>query len=48
MHKGKPLGDVPASYKRWLLDQPDVDPYLAIALKRSLSTKPRTEPESAA
>jgi exodeoxyribonuclease X len=33
-HKGMPLGDVPQSYKRWLLDQPDVDPYLAIALRK--------------
>ncbi len=34
-HKGKPIGDVPGEYKRWLLSQPDIDPYLAIALKRS-------------
>jgi exodeoxyribonuclease X len=32
-HKGVPLGDVPADYKRWLLNQPDVDPYLAKALR---------------
>ena len=32
-HKGVPMGDVPADYKRWLLNQPDVDPYLAIALR---------------
>lgn len=33
-HKGVPLGDVPNDYKRWLLKQDDVDPYLAIALRR--------------
>ena len=32
-HKGVPLGDVPSDYKRWLLNQPDVDPYLAKALR---------------
>lgn len=32
-HKGVPLGDVPRDYKRWLLNQPDVDPYLALALR---------------
>lgn len=32
-HKGVPLGDVPRDYKRWLLNQPDVDPYLAKALR---------------
>ena len=32
-HKGMAIGDVPADYKRWLLNQPDVDPYLAIALR---------------
>jgi exodeoxyribonuclease X len=32
-HKGTPMGNVPADYKRWLLNQPDVDPYLAIALR---------------
>lgn len=48
-HKGVPLGDVPAEYKRWLLKQPDVDPYVAIALKRSLSAKTlKTVSESAA
>lgn len=31
-HKGVPMADVPADYKRWLLGQPDVDPYLRIAL----------------
>lgn len=34
-HKGVPLGDVPKSYKQWLLGQPDVDPYVAIALRRT-------------
>jgi exodeoxyribonuclease X len=33
-YQGTPMGDVPASYKSWLLKQPDVDPYLAVALKR--------------
>lgn len=32
-HKGVPLGDVPSDYKRWMLNQPDVDPYLKIALR---------------
>lgn len=32
-HKGVPMGNVPADYRRWLLNQPDVDPYLAIALR---------------
>ncbi|TAM15926.1 MAG: 3'-5' exonuclease [Pandoraea sp.] len=31
-HKGTPIKDVPWDYKRWLLNQPDVDPYLAKAL----------------
>jgi exodeoxyribonuclease X len=33
-HKGMLIRDVPADYKRWLLNQPDVDPYLAIALRK--------------
>lgn len=33
-HKGVPMRDVPGDYKRWLLNQPDVDPYLAIALRK--------------
>ena len=33
-HKGMPIKDVPADYKRWLLGQSDIDPYLAIALRR--------------
>lgn len=32
-HKGTPIAQVPSDYKRWLLNQPDVDPYLAKALK---------------
>jgi exodeoxyribonuclease X len=27
-HKGTPLSEVPKDYVRWLLDQPNVDPYL--------------------
>jgi exodeoxyribonuclease X len=26
-HKGVPIKDVPADYKRWLLGQPELDPY---------------------
>lgn len=32
-HKGMPLAQVPNDYKRWLLTQADVDPYLAKALR---------------
>ncbi len=32
-HKGTAIQDIPADYKRWLLNQPDVDPYLAQALR---------------
>lgn len=32
-HKGARIADVPSDYKRWLLNQPDVDPYLRKALK---------------
>jgi exodeoxyribonuclease X len=32
-HKGQPIKDVPEDYKRWLLGQPDVDPYLVKALR---------------
>lgn len=32
-HKGMPIAKVPADYKRWLLAQPDVDPYLTKALR---------------
>ena len=31
-HKGMRIKDVPSDYKRWLLNQPDVDPYLRKAL----------------
>ena len=32
-HKGTAIADIPADYKRWLLGQPDVDPYLRKALE---------------
>ena len=32
-HKGVPIKDVPADYKRWLPGQPDIDPYLIKALR---------------
>lgn len=32
-HKGAPIAKVPPDYKRWLLGQPDVDPYLVKALR---------------
>ena len=32
-HKGTPIREVPNDYKQWLLRQPDVDPYLATALR---------------
>jgi exodeoxyribonuclease X len=32
-HKGTKLKDVPRDYKDWLLRQPDIDPYLAKALR---------------
>lgn len=32
-HKGMAIKDVPPDYKRWLLVQTDIDPYLIIALK---------------
>lgn len=32
-HKGTPLTQVPSDYKRWLLTQADVDPYLVKALR---------------
>lgn len=35
-HKGEAIGDVPASYRSWLLSQPNVDPYLAKAIDSSL------------
>lgn len=32
-HKGLAIANVPQDYKRWLLNQPDVDPYLRLALQ---------------
>lgn len=32
-HRGQPIKDIPSDYKRWLLGQADIDPYLAKALK---------------
>jgi exodeoxyribonuclease X len=32
-HKGERIKDMPSDYKRWLLKQSDVDPYLARALQ---------------
>lgn len=32
-HKGELLGDVPVDYRRWLLGQTDLDPYLRRALE---------------
>lgn len=32
-HKGVPMAEVPADYKRWLLGQGDIDPYLRKALE---------------
>jgi hypothetical protein len=32
-HKGAAIADIPADYKRWLLGQQDVDPYLVKALR---------------
>jgi exodeoxyribonuclease X len=32
-HKGMAIKDVPADYKRWLLGQPELDPYLIKALR---------------
>ncbi len=31
-HKGMNITDIPPDYKRWLLGQQDVDPYLRKAL----------------
>jgi exodeoxyribonuclease X len=33
-HAGSKIADIPADYKRWLLGQADVDPYLIKALKK--------------
>ncbi len=32
-HKGTPISEVPSDYIRWLLSQPNIDPYLEKALK---------------
>ena len=32
-HKGTPIKDIPGDYKRWLLGQADLDPYLVRALR---------------
>lgn len=32
-HKGMAIKDVPRDYKRWMLNQPDCDPYLAMAFR---------------
>lgn len=34
-HKGTPIKDVPSDYKRWLLNQPDIDQYLIKAIQQS-------------
>lgn len=34
-HKGVPIKDIPSDYKRWLLNQPDIDQYLYKALTQS-------------
>jgi exodeoxyribonuclease X len=33
-YRGELISNIPADYKRWLLNQPDVDPYLIIALRK--------------
>ncbi len=33
-HRGEFIKDIPYGYKSWLLKQPDVDPYLQIALRK--------------
>ncbi|MNJ34305.1 Exodeoxyribonuclease 10 [compost metagenome] len=33
-HKGSAIADIPTDYKRWLLGQPDIDPYLRKALAK--------------
>jgi len=33
MHKGIPLADIPGDYRKWLLGQKDIDPYLRRALE---------------
>jgi exodeoxyribonuclease X len=34
-HKGEPISEMPVDYRQWLLRQPNVDPYLAQALRGS-------------
>jgi exodeoxyribonuclease X len=36
-HKGMPIAEVPKDYVRWLLNQPDIDPFL----RRALQAAPR-------
>lgn len=31
-HKGEPIANIPNDYKQWLRRQPDIDPYLLVAL----------------
>jgi len=33
-HKGTPVADLPSDYKRWLLNQADLDPFMRKALSR--------------
>lgn len=33
MHKGLPLAEIPSEYRKWLLGQKDIDPYLRKALE---------------
>lgn len=33
-HKGMAVADLPSDYKRWLLNQTDLDPYMRKALSR--------------
>lgn len=33
-HKGKPISEVPKDYVRWLLDQPNVDPFIRRAFTK--------------
>jgi len=33
MHKGLPLADIPSDYRKWLLGQKDIDPYLRRVLE---------------
>jgi exodeoxyribonuclease X len=38
-HKGTPLAEVSKDYVRWLLDQPNVDPYVWLAFAAINSKK---------